>query len=276
MSAMLFVIKTIIKYLFIPLGIIHAALFRPKDKIVILMYHRVEDSVKKELAVSKRNFDWHMNYLYRKGYSIISMDETHSMISNNAIKGGHIVITFDDGYKDYFTKAYPILKKYNFPSMMYLCPGYIGTTKRYWWDQDEEDVQLMGWEDIHKLKEERLVAFGSHTIEHADMDQLSMTEIERELIESKSILEQKLGRPIRHFAYPRGIYSSAGREILKEHYDTGVLISNGRRIDKNCSLHHAHTLKRIPILRSDGRYLFIARIKGWLVIEELIRKYFFN
>lgn len=270
---MLFLIKTIIKYILLPIGMIHALFFRAKDEILILMYHRVDGRVKKELSVSIRNFNWHMNYLSRKGYSVISMDEAYTMISKRNIKGRHIVITFDDGYKDYYTNAYPILRRQNFPSIIYLCPCYIGTNKRYWWDHDEEHIELMEWEDINRLNQEGLVLFGSHTLNHADMDQLSPIEVQKELVESQKILEKELGKSIRHFSYPTGIYSRVGEELLKEYYDTGVLISKGKRVDRKCSNHDVYTLKRIPILKSDGKYLFVARIRGWLIVEELIRKH---
>ncbi|HZJ83307.1 MAG TPA: polysaccharide deacetylase family protein [Clostridia bacterium] len=273
---MTFVIRTFIKYLLLPLGVVYSLLFGPKDEVLMLMYHRVENRVKKELAVSPQVFLWQMNYLHKKGLNVISMDEAYSMITRNGIKGRHVVLTFDDGYKDFYTNAYPILKKFGFPSIMFLCPGYIDTNKKYWWDQDEEQVKLMGWKDIYRLNKEGLVAFGSHTIEHADMDKLSMMEMEKELGGSQKLLEEKLGINIPHFAYPRGIYSKVGEDVLKKYYDTGVLTSNGKRVDKKCSTPDTHILKRIPVLKSDGRYLFVARLKGWLVVEDFIRKHLFS
>lgn len=64
-------IRTIIKYILVPIGIIYAAFNKSKDEILILMYHRVDDDVKRELAVTRRDFNWQMNYLYRKGYNVI-------------------------------------------------------------------------------------------------------------------------------------------------------------------------------------------------------------
>jgi peptidoglycan/xylan/chitin deacetylase (PgdA/CDA1 family) len=113
-------------------------------------------------------------------------------------------------------------------------------------------------------------------MDHRDINRLSMAEIEKEIIESKNILEKKLGKPIRHFAYPRGIYSEAGEKLLRKHYDTAVLISNGKRIGKGIKKNQTHALKRIPVLRSDGRYLFVARIRGWMAIEDFIRKCLFG
>jgi len=269
---MTFFIRTFFKYLLVPLGIIYNLFHKQKDEVLILMYHRVDDTVKKELAVSRRSFCWHMNYLDKMSYKVITMDDVYAMITQNAIKGKHVVISFDDGYLDYYTNAYPILKKYNFPSTLYLCPGYIGTDKKYWWDQDEENARIMNWQHIFRLGGEDLVEFGSHTMNHIDMDQLALTDMEKELKLSKKLLEDKLGRPVRHFAYPRGIYTRAGEEMIRRYYDTAVLISNGIRVNKKCSTEHIHTLKRIPVLRSDGRLLFAARLKGWLVAEEYIKR----
>lgn len=266
-------IRTIIKYILVPIGIIYAAFNKSKDEILILMYHRVDDDVKRELAVTRRDFNWQMNYLYRKGYNVIPMDEAYFRIWEHSIRGKNIVITFDDGYEDYYTNAYPVLKRYGFPSIVYLCPGYIGTDKKYWWDKDEKHARLMQWRHIYGLNQEDLVDFGSHTMTHVDMDKLKREEFDTELGMSKRLMEDRLNRSIRHFAYPRGIYSKFGEEALGRYYDTGVLISNGKKIDKECNICNAYTLKRIPILKSDGRYLFIARIKGWLVLEEVIRKF---
>jgi len=268
---MAFFLRTFIKYLLLPVGIVYSLFNKQEDEILILMYHRVNDNSNKELAVSRRNFYWHMSYLYKKGFNIITMDEVCSMISGNTIKGKNIVITFDDGYLDYYTNAYPILKRYKFPSITYLCPGYIGTCKKYQWDRDEENAPVMDWQHIHRLNSKGLVEFGSHTVNHVDMDKLDLVDIDRELKLSKYILEKKLGRPIRHFAYPRGIYSGSGEEILKRYYDTAVLISNGKPINRQCGIEHIYTLKRIPVLKSDGKYLFAARLKGWLAAEEFAR-----
>src|SRR5690554_2452601 len=96
-----------------------------KDGIIILMYHRVNDGVRKELSVKRKDFLWHMNYLKKNNYSVISMGEAYERIRNNDITGKHIVLTFDDGYRDFYRDAFPIIKDHGFPSILYIVPGYI-------------------------------------------------------------------------------------------------------------------------------------------------------
>src|SRR5690554_5927907 len=114
------------------------------------MYHRVNDVVEKELSVKRSHFTWQMRYLKQKKYSIISMDQAYGMLRSNKLKGRHIVLSFDDGYRDYYQEACPILNEYQFPSILYLVPGYIHSDKVFWWDQDVGESELLSWE---RLKE---------------------------------------------------------------------------------------------------------------------------
>lgn len=262
-----------IKYLLLPFGIMYQFLFNNRNEIIILMYHRVNNDIKKELSVKKEYFQWQMNYLKRKNYSVLSMDEAYEKIKNSTIKGKHIVLSFDDGYEDYYHEAFPILLEYAFPSILYLVPGFIDSDKIFWWDEDLEKSDLLGWQQIKELGKNPLIGFGCHTMNHMDLNTLQESELENELIQSKKILEERLERKVKHFSYPRGIYSSIGEKILERNYNTGVLIFNGCKITTPFHKKDRTRLKRIPIQRSDGKFLFVARIKGWLVAEEILRKW---
>ena len=233
------------------------------------MYKR--QVVEKELAVKKSHFIWQMRYLKENKFSVISMDEAYGMLRDNRLKGRHIVLSFDDGYRDYYQEAYPILNEYQFPSILYLVPGYIDSDKVFWWDQDVGASELLSWEQLKECSSNPLVTLGSHTMNHYDLDTLNHQDLGVELVGSKKILQEQLDCPVRHFSYPRGIYSKEAECVIKEHFDTGVLIFNGIRITDDFQLENRTKLKRIPVQRSDGKYLFIARIKGWLVGEEILR-----
>lgn len=269
---MKYVIRKVFKYLLLPFGILYRIFYKNKNEIIILMYHRVNDEVKKELSVKAKNFQWQMNYLRRKNYSVLSMDQAYRKIKNNNIKGRYIVLSFDDGYEDYLIEAYPILNKYNFPSILYLVPGYIDQNQIYRWDKDLGKSDLLSWQQILILKENPLIEFGSHTLHHYDLDRLQRNQLAFEIQKSKEIIEKRLNRKICHFSYPRGLYNKDAEELIKNQYDTGVLIFKGKKITPSLDIKHRARLKRIPIQRSDGKYLFIARIKGWLVVEEILRK----
>ena len=167
----------------------------------------------------------------------------------------------------------PILERYFYPSISYLVPGFTGTDKVYWWDEGIEDAKLMNWETVSKLSRSPIVDFGCHTLNHYDMTKLSIYRLKYEAVMSKRTLEEKLGREIRHFSYPRGIYSKDGERVIRNLYQTGVLISNGKRVTNRCRPGDEYKLRRIPMLRSDDRVLFAARLKGWLVAEEFTRRF---
>ena len=107
--------------------------------ILILRYHRIFDDNDQErfykLGINKTNFDKQMHYL-KRNYHILRMEEAVRILEDNeAILPGYIVITFDDGYKDNWLNAYPVLVKYNIPAAIYLTTEYIGTSRLLPWDR---------------------------------------------------------------------------------------------------------------------------------------------
>ena len=269
----LLIIK-IIKVLFIPFGLIYQDLWGEKDEIVLLMYHRVNDEIKKELSVREDDFKRQMAYLKKKNYKVISMDDAVRMIRNKDITGKNMVLTFDDGYEDFYTSAAPVLRHYGYSSTVYIVPGYVETSIAFPWDQDVGESRLMNWKQIIELNKSGLVDFGSHTQNHYDLNKLDRKDVEYELSVSKQMIEDKLGCEVKHFAYPRGIYAPSCDQIMQDLYDTGVLIFDGNAITNAIGTDSLMSLKRIPVQRSDGYLLFPARIKGWFILEEFFKKLF--
>ena len=247
-------------------------MFRPnKNEILILMYHRVNDEVIKEMAVKEKDFGWQMAYLKKVGARVISMDETCERIKNRQIDSRFVVLTFDDGYEDFLSGAFPMITRYGFPAIIYLVPEYIETGRIYPWDADIGESKLLSWPQILSLQTSGLISFGSHTANHLNLDMLTPVELERELQSSQAILDEKLGRKTEHFCYPRGKFSEQGAKLVRIYYNTGVLIGGGEPITAGADCNPLK-LRRVPVQRSDGKFFFRARINGWLVLEEAIRK----
>lgn len=293
------IILKLIKIMLIPVGMLYT-LFSDESGTVILMYHRVNDSVKKELSVKRTDFIWHMNYLHRKGYKVITLDDAIKLygsgnnrhkegttenncrdINEKEIyeekavernKGKFAVLTFDDGYEDYFTAAFPILSNFCYPSIVFLVPGFIEKGRIFWWDRDIGESRLMKWEQIEELSESSLVQFGSHTLTHQDFTQINRKQAERELVLSRDKLEERLPGRIKHFAYPRGIVKEEYKDIAGKIYQTGLSIFEGYKISGSLTENELLQLKRLPVQRSDGWLLFGPRIRGWLIAEEWIKK----
>ncbi len=108
-----------------------------KEQIAIIMYHRI--CSKKDIwsidTLDTNELEKQIKYL-KKYYEILSLEKLHELLSlNKKLPKKGVVITFDDGYKDNFTNAYPILKKYNIPATIFLTTGYIGKDELFWWDK---------------------------------------------------------------------------------------------------------------------------------------------
>lgn len=108
-------------------------------EVTILMYHRIGDRNteldQRNITTDSRSLDEQMKYL-AKHCNVISFNELHSYCNDEEkIPKNCILITFDDGYKDSYSAAYPILKKYNLKATIGLTTGHIGGQELFWWDK---------------------------------------------------------------------------------------------------------------------------------------------
>ena len=116
-----------------------------KGSLTILMYHQVGESEYNGyyIAVSPENFEKQIRYL-RKNYNIISLKELCAYIRSKELPAEDCaVITLDDGYKDNYVNAYPILKRYNIPATIFLTSGYIGANQILWWDRVAKIIKII-------------------------------------------------------------------------------------------------------------------------------------
>lgn len=115
-----------------------------KSQVAILMYHRVmpqTDGWSFPLLVAASDFERQIQYLTRE-YNVLTLDELAQYIhEHKPLPKRAVVITFDDGYKDNYTYAYPILKKYGVPATIFVTTGYIGGGNLFWWDKVRYVIQ---------------------------------------------------------------------------------------------------------------------------------------
>lgn len=122
-----------------------------------------------------------------------------------------MLLTFDDGFRDFAEYAWPLLKRHGFSATVFLVADQIGKTNA--WDHAfGEEVELMDWQEILRLQEEG-VEFGSHTVSHAPLTGLSPADVVRECVRSRVMLEEKLKRPVDAIAYPYGDQDAAVRHL---------------------------------------------------------------
>ncbi len=171
--------------------------------VPVLMYHRISDLSDKErlsplmrdLTVSPADFDRQVRYLVDNGFApLLAREVEEAVINGRKLPEKSVAITMDDGYKDNFDQAFPILQKYRVPATIFLVTNTVDTAGHLSWD----DVALMHG---------RQVGYGSHTVHHYDLPDLSIFQIDYELRESRRVLESRLVETISSVAYPSGRYN---------------------------------------------------------------------
>lgn len=217
--------------------------------VPILMYHYInnEEPHRSRLGVSPEAFEKQMSFLRRHNYNIITLEELVSLIAgNNKIPWKTVAVTFDDGYLDNYTNAYPILKKYNIPATIFVVINRIG--KRLGRDD------YMSWEQIKELAESGLVTIGSHSMNHPNLNEIdSEDELQYEFLESKKILEEKLKNRVDFFSYPFGGVSADARASCAR---AGYKACAGTNFPKGYPGDDIYALKRLRI-SENSRNLFI-------------------
>ncbi|MBW1793708.1 MAG: polysaccharide deacetylase family protein [Deltaproteobacteria bacterium] len=185
-------------------------------RIPILMYHSIDDSPA-PACVRPNSFVRQMAHLRRLGYETLHLDAVyHYMAEGVPISRKPIVITFDDGYQDNLQNAYPILKKYGFCATIFVVTDYLGLTNR--WNARGGVVQrpLMSWAELREVAKEPLLSFQPHTCSHPRLTQIPFVKVKEELSKSKETLEDSLGSPCHHFAYPYGDFNEKVQDAVKE------------------------------------------------------------
>ena len=185
------------------------------ERLPILMYHRVAPQGTHALTryrVTPEAFDEQLRYLRDTGYLSIPIEDWHAaMHAHRPLSGRAILLTFDDGYQDFYDYAWPILKKYDFSALVFLVADKIGGAND--WDLHfGERIPLMNWDKINQLSENG-IRFGSHTATHSMLTAVSPTEVARQAIRSRQILQSGLEKPVLSLAYPHGAEDPLVRHI---------------------------------------------------------------
>ena len=170
--------------------------------VPVLMYHSIGDERDNDAVISKERFIEQMEFLYKNHYNPLTLDELEGYISQGKpLPEKPVVLTFDDGYRDTFDVAMPILKQYGFPSMVFIPAGEVGTN--------------LTWEQLREMKAAGMQV-GSHSYFHRELAKLSPTEQAEEIAKSKEVLDRNLQQDTRWFCYPYGSYDDVTLKLLRE------------------------------------------------------------
>jgi peptidoglycan/xylan/chitin deacetylase (PgdA/CDA1 family) len=138
-----------------------------------------------------------MDWLAQSGYHPITTDDLYAYLAGDqGLPSKPVILTFDDGYADFYTTALPILRRHDFRAVAYVVSGFVGTYG-YMTAAQVREADRSG------------IEIGSHTVSHANLASLSAGSVWTQITQSKLFLEQVLGHPVVSFCYPSGKFTSA-------------------------------------------------------------------
>ncbi|HEV2662753.1 MAG TPA: polysaccharide deacetylase family protein [Ktedonobacteraceae bacterium] len=189
-------------------------------KIPILMYHSVSEHATakfRRFAVASALFHDHMAYLHQQNYTPLTVTQLLRARAqgNSSLPERPVVLTFDDGFADFYTAALPILQEYNFPATLYIVTAYVGATSLWLQHEGEAQRPMLNWEQVASISAAGIEC-GGHTHTHPQLDTLSATKAREEIVQCKRILEERLGQEIESFAYPFGYHTATTQRLVQE------------------------------------------------------------
>jgi peptidoglycan/xylan/chitin deacetylase (PgdA/CDA1 family) len=141
-----------------------------------------------------------------------------------------ILLTFDDGYQNNYTEAFPVLKEFGYPATLYVVVQTVGWDNRWHDPASETRIPMISWAQLQELRDNGW-EIGSHTMNHPNLKRIELKEVKRELEKSRSVLTEFMGEVPDSFAYPYG----AGEDVpaivqsVKETgYRTAVTVHAGK------------------------------------------------
>lgn len=195
--------------------------------IPILTYHSI-DSSGSVISTDVAQFHRHMECLAEKKMRVISLREAVSILKHrSAFPRNAVALTFDDGFRNFFSCALPILKKFQFPATVFLVTGRSGKDNQ-WLGQSPHipRLELLDWQEVREASREG-IDFGVHTVTHPNLARLSHEELAREIIEPQRVISEHVGSMPQVFAYPYGIHTPAVEEIVCRTYEAACSVEMG-------------------------------------------------
>ncbi len=186
--------------------------------IPVLMYHRVvqepPSTTSHGIWVGAEKFRQQLESIRTRGLTPITFQDYASfMRAESQLPARPIVITFDDGYEDNYTVAFPLLQRYGFRAVIFAVSHKRQKTN--FWDPDQQTVSLLNRTQMHEMARHG-IEFGSHTVSHLHLTRIALTKVKQELSQSKQRLEEILGQEIFSFAYPYGQLNHAIKLLVAE------------------------------------------------------------
>jgi peptidoglycan/xylan/chitin deacetylase (PgdA/CDA1 family) len=184
------------------------------------MYHSISENCMtkfKPYTVLPAMFAEQMAYLAHNHYTPITTTQLiRARLQNDFVLPERpVVITFDDGFADFFSDALPALKQYDFTATIYISTAYMDGTSRWLDYVGEENRPMLTWNQVSEINANGIEC-GAHTHTHPKLDEIPVSLAKDEIETSKKLLEDHLGQEVLSFAYPHGSYTYRVQQIVQD------------------------------------------------------------
>jgi peptidoglycan/xylan/chitin deacetylase (PgdA/CDA1 family) len=213
-------------------------------QVPILMYHYISapppdaGAVRRDLSISPAQFEAHLRYLQDQGYTTVSLEEVVMALQvGQPLPDRPIVLTFDDGYRDHYDHAFPLLQQYGMTGTFFLITSVI----------DQGHAGYVTWDQVIEMDAAGM-SMQPHGYTHDDLKGRSRDYLIWQMLGSKEAIEARTGKPVRFFCYPAGRYDAQGINVLRElDYWAAVTTHFGAE-------HRSDDLFELKRLRIHGHY----------------------
>lgn len=329
-------IKNLLAFVSCRFGLLHLVqrlVYR--KQAVVLMYHRVLPSLSGEpsfiqpgMYVTNSTFRRHAVFM-KEQFDILPLSALITRFTAGESIDGCCAITFDDGWLDNYTHAFPILQEFQLPATIFLASAFIGTNRVFWPEElsfylrqpevkketsrikilkefmreiaaiDNEEAfldnavmrlkswspgkrgevldclrlackrrfperLLMNWDEVREMHNSGLVNFGSHTVNHVILDQVTMETAQEEIVQSRRKIESQLGAPVDFFAYPNGNFNPALQHLMKRSRFKGAVTTQKAWVSHDTEM---FAIPRVgmheDVSGSDARFFARLLLKGF-------------
>jgi hypothetical protein len=233
--------------------------------VVILIYHRVGGTTPVSVDLPVAMFREQMEYLAASG-RVLSLDDALAWMRGEAHQHLErpVVITFDDGTRDWADLAMPILAEYGLPATFYVATAFVEEQRPF-----PNDGQPVSWAALRDMASTGLATIGSHTHTHLVLRRATSAETRDEIDRSQALVGEHLGLRCDHFAYPKAVPGSPAAEgVVRATFVTAAVAGNRT----NGPTAQLHRLGRTAVQRADAGRWFRAKAHGGLQLEGRLRE----